>query len=232
MGRQKKPFLDYLLQNIAGAGYTEIVIVINDRDTITAEYYSSNPINGLQITFAIQKIPQGRNKPLGTAYAVLQGLESKPNWSGLYFTVCNADNLYSINALALLREKEQGIIDYDAAGLGIPEERVKAFAVIRKDRDGYLTDIIEKPTNTEIALLTDNEGRVGVSMNIFRLNEKIIKPYLENCPLDPQRNEKELPMAIKMMIQDCPQSMQTTPLSEKVPDLTYKWDIPTVSKGL
>ena len=69
----------------------------NQKDAITAAYYESqqtkNAVWGLSIRFAIQKIPDNRVKPLGTADAVQQGLEQFPEWEGSKFTVCNSDNL-------------------------------------------------------------------------------------------------------------------------------------------
>ena len=106
VGKDHRPFLDYLLSNAKNTGYSDIVIVIGESDNSIKEYYGksekNNEFNGLNISYAVQPIPSGRNKPLGTADALLWGLKSKPEWKGSKFTVCNSDNLYSQKALRLM----------------------------------------------------------------------------------------------------------------------------------
>ena len=69
-------------------------------------------------------------------------------------------------------------------------------------------------------------------MNIFRLSCDMIFPFLQIVPLHPVRNEKELPAAIKMMIDENSKSLFTIPLNEHVPDLTSKNDIENVKEYL
>lgn len=234
VGEGGRPFMDYLLFHASKAGYKKVVLVINEQDIVTENYYMGKDNWGLNLTYAVQIIPAGRTKPLGTADAVLQGLNSRPEWAGGKFTVINSDNLYSVEALKILREDDHlcAMIDYNRDGLGVEPERVNVFAVIWKDADGFLTDIVEKPGPVEVERAMNESGRVGVSMNIFRLDYDAILPALQNCPLHPERLEKELPTAIKMMMKDNPQAIFTIPLSEKVPDLTSKADILKVQSYL
>lgn len=238
IGSQARPFLDYILYNIQAAGYTEVVIVVGEHDPSIREYYETrngvHQFNRLSISYATQRIPEGRKKPLGTADALLEALRIKPAWRGQSFTVCNSDNLYSINVLRQLLEceKASAMIDYDRSALGFSEERIAAFAVIKKDTDGFLCDIIEKPGIGEIKQVTDAGGRIGVSMNIFKLSYDMIIPILQTIPLHPVRQEKELPLAVRIMIKQHPQSMITIPCAEHVIDLTSQSDIPEVQQYL
>jgi glucose-1-phosphate adenylyltransferase len=61
---------------------------------------------------------------------------------------------------------------------------------------------------------------------------KMIYPFLINCPINPARNEKELPSAILNMIGENPGSLLCIPIKEHVPDLTEKNDIKKVSDYL
>lgn len=227
LGKAGRPFMDYLLFHAAKAGYREALLVINERDGFTEPYYAGRELWGLKLSFARQEIPSGRKKPLGTADAVLQGMLVKPDWAGGRFTVCNSDNLYSVEVLGKLLEDTHlcAMIDYDRDALGVEAERVKAFAVIWKDEEGYLMDIVEKPGPAEIEKARDSNGRVGVSMNIFRLDYDAVLPMLKACPLHPQRQEKELPTALKMLLKNNPQAIFTIPVAEPVPDLTSKGDL-------
>jgi len=40
IGENKRPIMDYLLNNASRAGYTKVVIVINERDIFTPKYYA------------------------------------------------------------------------------------------------------------------------------------------------------------------------------------------------
>jgi glucose-1-phosphate thymidylyltransferase len=238
VGKDKRPFLDYLLYNAREAGYKDVVIVVGERDESIRNYYGpkdrDNDFFGLNISYAIQFIPAGRQKPLGTADALLQGLKAKTDWSGGRFTVCNSDNLYSVKALRTVRldDHQNVMIDYDRNALQFPWSRIERFAVTLKDDAGYLTDIIEKPTEDEIKSAAGRDGFVGVSMNIFGLQYDMFLPYLERVPPHPVRDEKELPEAVKLMARDRLKSVYTIPLSEHVPDLTDKGDILPVKEYL
>ncbi len=233
-----RPFLDYQLYNARQAGMNDVVIVIGEHDQSLRNYYGSNDrdnrYHGLQISYALQKIPTGRTKPLGTADALHQALLSRQDWQRHHFIVSNSDNLYSTTAITLLLQLESigGWIDYDDDGLQFDETRISQFGLTRKDRDGYLTEIIEKPSIEEINRLRKRDGSLYVSMNIWRFHYDTILPYLDHCPLHPIRNEKELPAAVQNMIKDHPRSMKGIPLKEHVPDLTYKDDIVRVREYL
>tara|TARA_Y100000590_G_scaffold404357_2_gene491804 strand:+ start:1807 stop:2652 length:846 start_codon:yes stop_codon:yes gene_type:complete len=226
-----RPFLDYLLFNARDAGYSDILFIVSDRDDTIRNYYTENAgdeqFTSLTFSFAEQTIPKGHSKPLGTADAALSGLEFRPDWAGQKFTVCNSDNLYSVGALSDLKRDDHlsALIDYDRDALGVEPERVNAFAVIWKNGDGFLADIVEKPDAQQVEKATDGDGRVGVSMNVFRLDYNTILPLLKETPLHPEREEKELTETVRMLVKRVPSGMYAIPLSEPVPDLTTIGDI-------
>jgi glucose-1-phosphate adenylyltransferase len=238
VGKDYRPFLDYLLYNARESGYKEIVLVVGANDNSIKEYYGSkntdNDFYGLNISYAVQLIPEGITKPLGTADALYWGLKSKPEWKNDYFTVCNSDNLYSIKALSLMLKSKYiaALIDYDREALEFEKERIERFAVTKKSKNNFLLDIIEKPNSEIIESIKDINGFVGVSMNIFSLRYNIIFPILEKVPLHPERKEKELPEAVKMLANEIENSVYCYSLSEHVPDLTSKNDIKQVKEFL
>lgn len=238
VGKNYRPFLDYLLFNVKNAGYSDIIIVIGENDNSIKEYYGSseknNAFKGLNISYAVQPIPDGREKPLGTADALLWGLKSKPEWSGSKFTVCNSDNLYSQKALRLMSSSPYigALIDYDRSALEFESSRIEKFAVTIKNERGFLKNIIEKPSADIIYEIKSKYGFVGVSMNIFSFNYDKIFPILEKTPTHPERKEKELPEAVKILANEIKEAVYAYPLAEHVPDLTSKEDILGVKKYL
>ena len=228
VGESGRPFLDYLIYNIHKAGIKDLLIVIGEKDDSLKKHYSDFKIfPEMNIRFAVQKIPAGRVKPFGTADALYQGLMTVTDWQDESFIVMNSDNLYSFDAIKTLATSPypNGMIDYDSEGFRFSNNRVKNYAVTKKNENGFLIDIVEKPTDEQVNKCLDKEGKSRVSMNIFKLNYKMIFDYLKNCPVNPERNEKELPTAIKNMLLEFPETLFCYPKSEHVPDLTSKDDI-------
>lgn len=231
-----RPILDYLLFNAEKAGYKNVYLVVGEHAEGFKKCYGNknenNAFKGLNISYAIQYIPNNRTKPFGTADALFQALEQYPNLKSETFTVCNSDNLYSVEAFQILRNSkdQNAFIAYDREGLHFTMERISRFALVLIDHENYLLDIVEKPSSDKISDFKDKSGKFRVSMNIFKLSGKNIYPFLKNCPIHPERNEKELPTAILNMCNSIPNAMKGYLLSEHVPDLTSKEDISVLKK--
>ena len=227
-----RPLLDYLLFNAKKAGYCTIYIITGVHNSLFKSFYGEkdqdNEYHGLTIHFAIQHIPNDRIKPLGTADAVYQTLEQYPELKTTSFTVCNSDNLYSIKALELVKsfgKSPNALLGYDRKELQFSEEKIAKFAIVNFNTEGYLAAIIEKPVISTLDKYRDATGELRVSMNIFKFDGALFFDYLKNCPVNPLRNEKEIPTALLHMIKDHPNSMMVIPIAEHVPDLTSKEDI-------
>ena len=84
VGGEHRPFLDYLLHNIAVAGYRHVVILIGEKDDSIRTYYENGrgaaQFANLKITYVRQPIPAGRTRPLGTADALWHALKATPEW--------------------------------------------------------------------------------------------------------------------------------------------------------
>lgn len=229
VGKKQNPFLHYLLSHVHKAGYTDVLVIVNAMDTIIEPYCKSLSFTGTQISCYPQKTPPGRTKPMGTADAVLQGLLSRPDWQGKKVTVCNADNLYSPKALQTVKNHEYpcSMIAFDRQGLGIPQQRISGYGIVKKDETGFVNDLVEKPPLTEIS--THYTSNSGVNMNLYHFDYDLIFPFLQACPVNETRNEKELTTAVKNMVLESPRSLYAISLSDPVLDLTFKTDITVVN---
>jgi NDP-sugar pyrophosphorylase family protein len=238
VGPKGRPLLDYLLLNAKKAGYKNIYIIIGEQGNLFKEFYgsenSNNDFNGLTISFATQYIPEGRIKPFGTADALFQAVEQYPELNSQEFTVCNSDNLYSTEALYALREttSPNAFISYNRDSMEFPLERISRFAIAKLSEKNQLLDILEKPTAEVLESYKDAEGKLRVSMNAFKFNGALLYPYLKNCPVHPERDEKELPTVLLNALKEHPDTTLGIPFSEHVPDLTAKEDIAEVKAYL
>ena len=238
VGKNGKTLIDYQLYNAHLAGIEEVMLLLHPTDNVSQEYCESllakDATWGMEIVFARQQIPADREKPAGTADAVYQALSQHTDWQTGRVIVCNSDNLYSVNALKTLLASEvpQALISYHRDSLLYPEERISAFALIRTDAEGYLLEIIEKPTKEQADELMAKQGRLGVSMNVFVFEASTFLPYLAKTPFHAVRNEKELPTSVVMFGEGEGKGFFAIPLAENVPDLTSKEDILVMQKYL
>ena len=228
-----KPFIYFLLKNILDAGFETVIMVVGkDFQDFKNQIDELKLPSKIEVKYAIQKIPIDRVKPFGTADAVSQTMEQLPELQKTSFCVCNSDNLYSTSSFKLIRENsfENAVLAYDRDSLDFPKERVSSFSILMMDTEFNLVNFIEKPTPEQVTENLDENGKIRVSMNIFKFNGNQSFDFIKNCPINPIRNEKELPSALVNMISEDGLYMRGIPIAEHVPDLTSKADINTIQK--
>lgn len=234
LGDSGRPLLFYQLKNAISAGIKKVYLIASVDNSAFVDFVDElkrkEGFEELEIHYAIQHIPNEREKPLGTADALQQCLEQYNDLFDENFTVCNGDNLYSSEALQILREPRNSpnaLIAYDGQGSGHEDEKIAKFALLDFDEDNALTDILEKPTDEGMKQYQARHNILWVSMNIFNFHGGTVYPFLRDCPVHPKRQEKELPEAVRRMIEKIPGSVLCIPRSEKIPDLTSAEDIST-----
>ncbi|MBT4297396.1 MAG: NTP transferase domain-containing protein [Flavobacteriaceae bacterium] len=229
-----RPLIHYLLINAKSAGFKTIYLVIGQNSDSFKSYFDENKYDGLDIEFAVQYLEKNKLKPSGTADALFQAITQFPILKSSNFCVCNSDNLYSAKALRSIRSTSfsNAFISYDKSFLNFSSAKVSSFSILKLNKNGYLVNILEKPTTKDFDLFKDNGGKIRVSMNLFKFNGSVFYDYLKNCPFDVLRNEKELPTAVLNLAKDQPSSVYGIPFEEHVPDLTSKDDIIVLNKLL
>jgi glucose-1-phosphate thymidylyltransferase/glucose-1-phosphate adenylyltransferase len=232
LGKDGRPFLDYVLYNASVAGVKEVVLLLNPKDDVSQSHYEKlmqeDKSWGLNIGFARQNIPEGRQKPLGTTDAIEQALNQFPAWRSSRFIICNGDNLYPVKAFQLLLDETypNAMLDWDTEGYNV--DRVRNCAIIKKDSDHYLIDLLEKPNDEEWVEIVKTMPRIGISWNIFAFTSADLTPFFFFFPLHPVRNEKEIPVTVRMWANENPKGIYTIQIADVLPDLTSKHDIAEV----
>ena len=228
-----KPFIYFLLENIVDAGFQNVIMVVGqDYEDFKNEMDKFPSISKINIEYAIQSIPENRVKPFGTADAVYQTMDQIDKLKNQSFCVCNSDNLYSTKSLKLIRKNsyDNAVLAYDRDSLNFPKDRVSSFSILMTNSEFNLVNFIEKPTQEQVEQNLDDNGKIRVSMNIFKFDGSQAFEFIKSCPVNPLRNEKELPSAIVNMISHDSLYMKGIPIAEHVPDLTSKSDIQIIQK--
>jgi glucose-1-phosphate thymidylyltransferase len=241
-----RPFLDYVLSALADAGITDVALVVApDHEAVRRYYATGAPPSRIRLAYLVQQ------EPRGTAEALLA---AEPWTGGEMFLAMNADNLYPAAALAdLARLSEPGLPAFDRDDLvragNILPDRIKSFALIEVDDEGYLTGIVEKPPES---LLPPEDGshksldsevasarnqpvasafrrKILVSMNCWHFDSRIFKA----CRDVPRsvRGEFELPEAVGLAIRRGVR-FRALPARGAVLDLSRRADAAEVERRL
>jgi glucose-1-phosphate thymidylyltransferase len=218
-----RPLLDYILAALAGAGCSDICLVIGpEHDLIRDRYIRLSPPRRFRICFATQEKARGTGDALLSARSFVDGDE---------FLMINSDNYYSEKVLkALVDLGSPGTVLFSPHGLAqnsnIEPDRILAFALGTVGADGCLDALVEKPDAHALARMGPERH---VSMNCWRFPPAIF----EACRLltPSARGELELTDAIMMTIA---QGVRYKILQshEGVLDLSKRSDIAAVRERL
>jgi len=221
-----RPFLDYVLSALAGSGIRRVCLVVGPEHTAIREYYKKLSPRRIEIQFAIQRNADG------TARAILA---ARPFIGEEPFLALNSDNYYPAEVFAGLRALgEPGLAAFERESLvekgNIPRERVRDFALLGMDEDGYLQRIVEKPDEAANAAMAADGGEIFVSMNCWRFDAAIFRAC-ESVPIS-ARGEFELPEAVQFGISSLGLRFKAVPFHDGVLDLSRRSDIAQVEKRL
>jgi glucose-1-phosphate thymidylyltransferase len=236
-----RPFLDYVLSTLADAGMMEVALVVApDHDAVRRYYTTDAPPSRIRLDYVVQQEPQG------TAHALL----AAERWTqGGMFLALNADNLYPAGALAdLARLPEPGLPAFDRDDLvrsgNIPLDRIKSFALVEVDDEGYLTSIVEKPKldglppeggshepprDELVASAFRRKDPMLVSMNCWHFDARIFAACRDVPPS--VRGEFELPEAVGLAIRRGVR-FRALPARGAVLDLSRRADAAEVERRL
>jgi dTDP-glucose pyrophosphorylase len=217
-----RPFIDYVLSAAADADVRDVALVVAPDHDLLREHFAAAHPERVRVSFVVQP------EPRGTADAVL----AAQAWTaGDPFLVMNADNLYPADTLcALAAANEPSFPAFDAGELiassNIPADRVRAFALVEVDADGYMTSIVEKPTGADGVRVDD---RRVVSMNCWRFDARIFDAC-RDVPAS-ARGEVELPEAVGLAVSRG-MRIRALPARGPVLDLSRRADAADVERRL
>jgi dTDP-glucose pyrophosphorylase len=218
-----RPFLDFVLSALADAGFRRVCLVIGPEHGVVRDYYDAQQRSRIEVSFAVQEHPRG------TADAVAAAAEFV---GSDHFLVVNSDNYYPVGALAALRALDgPGLAGFSRATMiadgNIPAERVAKFAVARFDAQGFLDELIEKPSEETMASLG---SKLYLSMNCWLFPPAIIAGCRRVAPSP--RSELELTDAVLYTMRELGVRYRVLPLAAPVLDLSSRLDIATVADRL
>ncbi len=218
-----RPFLDHSMHALADAGIHDICLVIGPEHDAVRQYYATLVMERIRVSFAVQPTANGT----AGAVAAAESFAGRDT-----ILVLNGDNRYPVAATrALAALGASGAIGFSVAGLvahsNIPEERVRQFALLQHDADGWCTGLVEKP---DVATYASLVSRSTVSMNLWAFTPVIFDACRRVQPS--VRGELELQDAVRIAMTELGERFRVLPSDEGVLDLSTRGDIGNVAAAL
>ncbi len=265
VGPSGELIIDYSIYDALKAGFTQVLFVINRKiDAAFREAIGRRIERQIQTGYVYQdlddlpegyKLPPSRQKPWGTAHAVMAAREVVDS----PFAVINADDYYGQNSYQLLADHltaadAAGLVDASMVGFRlantVSEHGYVSRGVCRVDRGGCLLDIDER-TRIErrpegIQYLDDQSGLwvdladdTVVSMNLWGFGPQILPQlttrfgsFLERSAANIDTAEYFLPGVVKEMIADGTTQVKVLSTDDQWYGVTYQQDKPRVKASM
>ncbi|WP_102050240.1 nucleotidyltransferase family protein [Pygmaiobacter massiliensis] len=266
VGPSGEVIIDYSLFDARRAGFEKVVFIIkheieDDFKAVIGERISKV----MQVEYAFQQldilpegytVPEGREKPWGTAHAVLA---AKSVIDGP-FAVINADDYYGPEAFQKIYDylaTHQDDEKYEYAMVGyhlrntLTEHGHVARGVCEVGEDGFLqrvTEHVKIVKDGNDAKFTEDEGKTWeslpgettVSMNLWGFTPSFLKEtearfntFLDRTlTANPMKGEYFLPSVVSALIDEDKARVQVLTSKDKWYGVTYKEDKPVVVAAL
>ena len=262
VGDNGEIIMDFSLYDAYQAGFRKVVFVIKkEREADFREIVGSHVENRMDVRYVFQRmddvpapftVPEGREKPWGTAHAVrsCRDVIDGP------FAVINADDFYGAGAYRALydflaepmAESENAMVSYRLRNT-VTENGYVARGVCEME-NGFLTSITER-THIEkrgdhAAYTTDGEtyidlpGDTPVSMNFWGFRRSMMRAFDERfedffheiLPKNPLKAEYFLPWVTDKEMHAGHARVRVLPCEETWYGVTYREDLPRVQQAV
>ncbi len=257
VGPNGEAIIDYSIFDAIRTGFGKVVFIIRESFADAFKEKFNEKLKGkIEVDYVYQELnmlpegytlPEGREKPWGTAHAILvaKNAVNEP------FCALNADDFYGFNAYKTMAEFLTGSNDpqeYSMVGYKLNKTLSEFGSVSRGicevDENQYLQKIVEnkkilKKDDEIISVMDDGSevrltGEENVSMNIWGFKPSVF-PTLEdkfteflNTEIQKPKSEMFIPSVVFDMIDDGKAKVKVLEADSPWFGVTYKEDKPLV----
>jgi UTP-glucose-1-phosphate uridylyltransferase len=257
VGPNGEAIIDYSIYDAIKAGFGKVVFIIRESfSDAFKENFDAKLKGKIEVEYVYQeldmlpegfKLPEGREKPWGTAHAILvaKNVINEP------FCALNADDFYGFNAykaMAKFLTESEDSMEYSMVGYKLNDTLSEFGSVSRgicgEDENNNLVKIVEtlkiiKRGNEIISiendgsetLLTGNEiasmNNWGFKPSVFEQLEKRFSQFLKT-EIDKPKSEMYIPSVVFDLIDDKVATVKVLEANSPWFGVTYKEDKPFV----
>ena len=143
--------IDFVLSNLANAGYLKIVVLTQYKSHSLDKHISTtwrlSSVLGQYITPVPAQQRLGPRWYTGSADAIFQSLNLVHDEKPDHIVVFGADHVYRMDPSQMLAQHLDTGAGVTVAGIRVPRAEAKAFGCIDSDKSGKITRFLEKPAN-------------------------------------------------------------------------------------
>lgn len=255
--------IDFSIYDAIQAGFDKVVFVIKRENLEIFKREIGDRIESyIRVEYAFQEldnipegyfVPEGREKPWGTAHAVLS---SKDVVNGP-FAVINADDFYGRSAFKMAYDFLAGTSDGHFATVAyelkntLTENGTVSRGICYVSPDQFLEKVVERTKIRQAgadAEYTDDEGATwnhisgdaATSMNFWcfssdfigKIEEHFERFLANDLPKDPMKAECYLPTVVSNLLSEGKCDVKIIRTSEKWHGITYKEDKPALVSAI
>ena len=261
VGPDGQIILDYSVYDAHRAGFERVVFIIRpELEQAFEDAIGRKARRFMQVDYAYQTldrlpeglhVPEGREKPLGTAHAV----------AGMPIAVINADDFYGADAFRKMYDylsaaQDDGKYRYCMVGYRVEntltENGTVSRGVCTADENGMLVSIVERTAisreaDGRIVYAADGDAPAGeipagtpVSLNLWgftpsflpSLDDGLRRFFAEKLPANPMKGEYYLPFAVDELIQAGKATAKVLATTARWFGVTYREDKPAVCAAI
>ena len=257
VGPNGEAIIDYSIYDAIRAGFGKVVFIIRESFADAFKEKFDAKLKGkIDVDYVYQELdmlpagftlPEGREKPWGTAHAILCAKDAVKE----PFCALNADDFYGRNAYKVMAQfltESENAAEYSMVGYQLKETLSDFGSVSRgicdADKNGNLQKIVEtlkiekrgssiisvEPDGSEVAL-TGNEiasmNNWGFKPSIFAELEKRFAQFLKT-EIDKPKSEMYIPSVVFDLIDDKVATVKVLEANSPWFGVTYKEDKPFV----
>lgn len=119
----------------------------------------------------------------GTADAVTQNIDIVDSYGVDYVIILAGDHIYKMDYEIMLRQHVETNADVTVGCLTVPREEATAFGVMGTDKNGQITDFLEKPADPPGT--PEDPNLALASMGIYVFDWKFLREWLQKDAEDP-----------------------------------------------
>lgn len=258
IGPCNEAIIDFTIYDAIRAGFGKVVFVI--RETIEEQFKSfftpERFLGQIEVEYVMQEldklpegyaVPEGREKPWGTAHAVMMAADviAEP------FAVVNADDFYGQNALEVMGEylaKLSGkkgsyaMVGYEVSKT-LSENGTVSRGVCSIGRCSQLTSMVERTKierrgeeivyieGEEVTGLNENTlvsmNLFGFTPDLFEYGEELFKEFLDSSSKENPKAEFFIPLVVNTLLENKTAKMKVLKTTSDWFGVTYIEDRPS-----
>ncbi len=202
----KYRLIDIPISNCVNSGIFKIAVLTQFNSVslhrhITQTYNFDGFHGGWVQIWAAEQTLESENWYQGTADAVRKQKFEIITTGMKNVLILAGDHLYRMDYAAMAKFHWENQADITVAVQPVPREEASRFGLLKREKDGRITDFVEKPKERDVQdrfVSRDNEERPFLgSMGIYLFNTEILMHFLENYPNFDDFGGDVIPQAIK-----------------------------------